>query len=975
MEFIVVVTKRDQTRALTLSTLAFTICFAIWTIFSILGVQIKQDLGLSDTQFGVLVATPILTGSLSRFILGVWADQYGGRIVMSLTMIASAIATYLLSTVETYEMFLLAALGVGLAGGGFAVGVAYVSQWYEKEKQGTALGIFGVGNVGAAVTNFGAPMLMVALGWQGLAQTYAAIMLAAAVLFFVLTKDDPKLAARRARNEKPRGILEQMQPLKKLQVWRFSLYYFFVFGAFVALALWLPRYYVGVYGLDIKTAGMLAAAYALPGSVFRALGGWMSDRYGARTIMYWTFSACVIVCFFLSYPSADYVVHGIDGPISFSLGIGLWPFVGLTVILGFFMSLGKAAVYKHIPVYYPDHVGAVGGIVGLVGGLGGFILPITFGFMNDVTGVWTSCFMLLFGVTAFALLWMHSSILYMEGALEKPQWLPEFKRAEVKEKKGVEFKHQGLENWDPEDDAQWNAYGKKIAYRNLWISIPCLLCGFAIWLYWGIITVQMLNLGFPFEASDLFSLMAIAGLSGATLRIPSTFFIRLAGGRNTVFMTTALLILPAVGTGLALQDVNTPLWVFQGLALLSGIGGGNFASSMSNISFFFPKRMKGLSLGLNAGLGNFGVTTMQILIPLIMTFAVFGGAPMVLQDYSGTLIGKIPAGTETYIHNSGFVWLILLIPLSIAAWLGMDNIKAKHVSPDLASPPMAFFQIGVMLLIGFLTAIVGLWLILPESVNGSGLEVSKYVVLPLVVVATVLLLKMLPGEIGQNLSHQYQIFKLPHTWIMTVLYTMTFGSFIGFAAAFPLSIKIIFGFQHVVGADGVMMHDISNPNGPSALMYGWMGAFIGALIRPVGGWISDRVGGALVTQICSVFMVVSALGVAYYMKVAYSSPTPEEYFIPFLVLFLVLFTATGIGNGSTFRTIAMIFNKEQAGPVLGWTSAVAAYGAFIVPQVLGEQIKATTPEIALYGFAAFYSFCLALNWWVYLRPNAKHKNP
>ncbi|PJB73003.1 MAG: MFS transporter [Alphaproteobacteria bacterium CG_4_9_14_3_um_filter_47_13] len=976
------VTKTDQVRALSLSTLAFTVCFAVWTIFSIIGIQIKEDLGLNDTQFGLLVATPILTGSLSRLLLGIWTDQYGGRVVFTLTMMTSAVATYLLSSVETYEMFLLAALGVGLAGGGFAVGIAYVSQWYGKAKQGTALGIFGVGNVGAAVTNFGAPYLLVALGWEQTAQIYAAIMFSAAILFFLLTKDDPKLTERKANKQKPRSILEQMEPLKNLQVWRFSLYYFFVFGAFVALALWLPRYYVGVYGLDIKTAGLLAAAFALPGSVFRALGGWMSDRYGARTIMYWTFSASVIVCFFLSYPATHYTVQGIEGPIEFTVSIGLWPFVGLTVILGFFMSLGKAAVYKHIPVYYPDHVGAVGGIVGLIGGLGGFFLPIVFGLMNDLIGVWTSCFMLLFGITVFALLWMHASILYMEGAIEKPLWLPEFKRDKSKNKdaflaasKGVKFEHQGLVDWDPENEEQWNSYGKKIAYRNLWISIPCLLCAFAIWLYWGIITVQMLNLGFPFAKGDLFSLMAIAGLSGATLRIPSTFFIRLAGGRNTIFMTTALLILPAFGTGIALQDINTPLWVFQGLALLSGIGGGNFASSMSNISFFFPKRMKGLSLGLNAGLGNFGVTTMQILIPLIMTFGIFGGSSMVLQDYSGTLIGKIPAGTETYIQNAGFVWLILLIPLSIAAWLGMDNIRAKHVSPELGAPPMAFFQIGVMLTIGLITAAVGLWLILPESANGSGWNISKYIVLPGVIAATVFLLKMFPGETGRNLKHQYRIFKHPHTWVMTVLYTMTFGSFIGFAAAFPLAIKVIFGFQHIMGEDGIIMHDLSNPNGPSALMYGWMGAFIGALIRPVGGWIADRIGGALVTQICSVVMVVSALGVAYYMKAAYGSETPEIYFVPFLLLFLVLFTATGIGNGSTFRTVAMIFDKEQAGPVLGWTSAVAAYGAFIIPHVLGEQIKLTTPEVALYSFATFYGFCVLLNWWAYLRPGAKHKNP
>lgn len=975
------VTKSDQTRALSLSTFAFTACFAVWTIFSILGLKIKADLGLTDTQFGLLVATPVLTGSLSRLLLGIWTDQYGGRIVFTITMLCSALATYLLSSVETYEMFLVAALGVGLAGGGFAVGIAYVSQWYGPEKQGTALGIFGVGNVGAAITNFGAPLLLVALGWEATAQVYAVILAIIAVLFFVFAKDDPKLAARRKNKEKARPILEQLEPLKSIQVWRFSLYYFFVFGAFVALALWLPRYYVGVYGLSITTAGMLAACYALPGSVFRALGGWMSDRYGARTVMYWTFSACVIACFFLSYPATSYIVDGIEGPIEFNIAISLPVFVGLTIILGFFMSLGKAAVYKHIPVYYPDHVGSVGGVVGLVGGLGGFILPITFGLMNDFIGVWTSCFMLLFGITAFALLWMHASILHAEGKVKKPKFLPELKLPKTKAKevakvdKSAEFSHQGLEKWDPENEEQWNSYGKKVAYRNLWISIPALLCGFAVWLYWGIITVQMLNLGFPFEKGDLFSLMAIAGLSGATLRIPSTFFIRLAGGRNTIFLTTALLILPAIGAGFALQDPNTPLWIFQVLALLSGFGGGNFASSMSNISFFFPKKVQGLSLGLNAGLGNFGVTTMQILIPLVMTFGLFGGDAMVLQNTSGTLIGKIPAGTDTYIHNAGFIWLIFLVPLAIAAWLGMDNIKAKHVSPDLGSPPIAFMKILVMLGIALCVAATGLWLMLPESANGSGFGISKYIVLPGVIAATVMILKMLPGETGKSLKRQYQIFKNPHTWVMTVIYTMTFGSFIGFAASFPLAIKVIFGYQHVLGPDGVMTHDLSNPNAPSALMYAWTGAFIGALIRPIGGKIADKLGGAFVTQLCSITMIASALGVAYYMKAAYSSATPEEFFIPFLLLFLVLFAATGIGNGSTFRTIAMVFNKEQAGPVLGWTSAVAAYGAFIVPKVLGEQIKLTTPEVALYGFAAFYAFCLFLNWVAYLRPGAKHKNP
>jgi NNP family nitrate/nitrite transporter-like MFS transporter len=531
-----------------------------------------------------------------------------------------------------------------------------------------------------------------------------------------------------------------------------------------------------------------------------------------------------------------------------------------------------------------------------------------------------------------------------------------------------------IKSWNPEDEQEWAASGKSIATRNLWISIPSLLCGFAVWLYWGIITVQMLNLGFPYAKSELFSLAAIAGLSGATLRIPSTFFIRIAGGRNTIFFTTALLMIPAIGTGMALQDPDTPLWQFQFLALLSGIGGGNFASSMSNISFFYPKKQQGLALGLNAGLGNFGVTTMQILVPLSMTFGLFGGESMTLLNSSGTLIGKIPAGTETYLQNAGFVWLLFLIPLAFAGWFGMNNIRDEHVSPNISNPLSSFGIITFMLLIAFFTAGSGLWLMLPEAANGSGFNVPKELVLLLVVIATVGLLRFIPGAVRRNLKRQYKIFENTHTWVMTIIYTMTFGSFIGFAATFALAIKVVFGYQHVE-VDGVMTHDLINPNGPSALMFAWMGAFIGALIRPIGGQIADKFGGAKVTQIVSFVMLFSALGVAYYLKLAYSSATPEEYFVPFLLLFLVLFAATGIGNGSTFRTISQVFNKEQAGPVLGWTSAIAAYGAFYIPKVFGEQIKATTPENALYGFAAFYAVCILINWWFYLRKDVEFHNP
>lgn len=532
-----------------------------------------------------------------------------------------------------------------------------------------------------------------------------------------------------------------------------------------------------------------------------------------------------------------------------------------------------------------------------------------------------------------------------------------------------------IKKWDVEDTAFWESTGKKIANRNLWISIPSLLCGFSVWMIWSVVTVQMLSLGFPFTADQYFTISAIAGLTGATLRIPSSFLVRISGGRNTVVFTTALLMIPCIGIYIALQDKDTPLWVFQMLAFLSGFGGGNFASSMSNISFFFPKRMQGLALGLNAGLGNFGVTTMQILVPLVMTAGIFGGMPMILESASGTLIGKIPAGTETFIHNAGFVWLLFLVPLVIIGWFGMSNIITDEVSPNIGSPAAGMMRVTGMLLIGFIAAAIGLYVILPAPA-GLGLPSwAKWIVLPGIIAATVYMLKMIPGDIQPNLQRQFKIFDNKHTWVMSVIYTMTFGSFIGYSAAFALAIKVIFGFSHVPGVDGVMTHTLANPNAPSALMYAWMGPFIGALIRPLGGWVADKIGGAKVTQIVTIVMVGSALGAAYYMKVAYQSATPEEYFMPFFLLFLVLFAASGIGNGSTFRTIAMVFPKEQAGPVLGWTSAVGAYGAFIIPQVFGDQIKATTPENALYGFAVFYLICLVLNWWYYLGPKAEFKNP
>jgi MFS transporter, NNP family, nitrate/nitrite transporter len=532
-----------------------------------------------------------------------------------------------------------------------------------------------------------------------------------------------------------------------------------------------------------------------------------------------------------------------------------------------------------------------------------------------------------------------------------------------------------ITDWRPEDEAFWESTGKKIAYRNLWLSVPALLCGFAVWGMWGIITVQMLNLGFPFSQAELFTLTAIAGISGATMRIPASFLIRLAGGRNTIFLTTAMLLAPAIGTGMALQHKDWPLWAFQLMALWSGVGGGNFASSMSNISTFFPKRLQGTALGLNAGLGNFGVTTMQIVIPLVMTvgiFGAFGGAPMTLLKDSGWIFGKIVAGTPTWIQNAGFAWVLSLVPLSALCWWGMNNLKT--VSADTGHPLVAFAKITYLYTLAFVPAIFMLYLYLPKP-TGLGL-ISMWVAIPLDIVSALLVMRLAAfGAMKENVARQFRIFRDKHTWALTALYIVTFGSFIGFSMALPLAITVIFGFQHVADAAGVLTHTLKNPNAPSALTYAWMGPFIGAAVRPLGGWISDKVGGSIVTQWISAAMVVASVAVGYVMMQAYQSATPEQYFLPFMLLFIVLFTASGIGNGSTFRTIGVIFDRQQAGPVLGWTSAVAAYGAFIAPVVIGAQIKAATPQFAMYGFAIFYALCLVLNWWFYLRPNAYVKNP
>lgn len=665
-------------RVLWTSTVAFTACFAVWTIFSIIGLGVKDELGLSETEFGLLVGTPILTGSLVRVVLGIWADQLGGRRVFAAVMVLAAVATFLTSFADTYVELLIAALGVGLAGGAFSVGVTYVSKFYPAGRQGTALGIFGAGNVGSAVTKFLAPFVMVAMGWQAVAQIWAAALIAMAVLFLLLTREDPETVARRSEGRKAAAMGSQLAVLKNVQVWRFALYYFFVFGAFVALALWLPRYLIGVYGLDVKTAGMLAAFYSVPASLFRIYGGTLSDRYGARSVMYVTFGISALCTFMLSYPPTTYIVDGVHGPISFRTSMGLVPFLVTIFVLGFFMSLGKAAVFKHIPVYYPNHVGAVGGLVGMVGGLGGFVLPLAFGALNDLTGIWTSCFALLFLLVVVALAWMHFAIRRMEyGAAREgiSGQVPELPEMQGLGEPGVippPRRAGPIADWRPEDPDFWQGGGRAVARRNLWISTYCLLLSFAVWMVWSVVVARLPGIGFAFTTDQLFWLAAVPGISGATLRIFYAFLVPIFGGRLWTTLSTASLLIPAFGIGYAVQNPDTPFLIFLVLALLCGFGGGNFASSVANISFFFPRAEKGNALAINSGLGNLGVSVMQFLVPVAVTMSLFGALGGQAQTTAD--------GAQVWMQNAGFVWVPLIVIGTLAAWFGMNDILSARSS-------------------------------------------------------------------------------------------------------------------------------------------------------------------------------------------------------------------------------------------------------------------------------------------------------
>jgi len=393
---------RQAWSVLIVSTWSFTVCFMVWMMFGVIGIPIRQMLDLNATQFGLLTATPVLTGSLVRVPLGIWTDRYGGRIVMALLMAATVPAIWLMAYATQFWHFLAIGLFVGLAGGSFSVGTPYVARWFPKHRQGMAMGVYGAGNSGSAVNKFVAPVILVAFGWQMVPQVYAAIMAGTVLLFWLFSHSDP---AHLVPSQV--SFAQQLKALKDPKVLKYCQYYSIVFGGYVALALWMVQYYIGEYGLDIRVAALLAACFSLPGGVLRAVGGVLSDKYGAHTVTWWVLWVSWICLFLLSYPQTQFTVTTVNGPQTFHIGLNVYAFTALMFVLGVAWAFGKASVFKYIADDYPGNIGAISGIVGLAGGLGGFELPVLFGVLLDVTGIRSSAFMLLYGVVWVSLIWMY----------------------------------------------------------------------------------------------------------------------------------------------------------------------------------------------------------------------------------------------------------------------------------------------------------------------------------------------------------------------------------------------------------------------------------------------------------------------------------------------------------------------------------------------------------------------------------------
>jgi NNP family nitrate/nitrite transporter-like MFS transporter len=394
---------------LLITTWAFTVCFAVWMMFGVIGIPIRAQLGLDSTEFGLLTATPVLTGAIFRLPLGIWTDRFGGRIIMLLLLIGCAIPLWLSSYATALWQFLLLGLALGLVGASFSVGTPYVARFFPKERRGFAMGFFGAGTIGAALNMFVAPWLIEAYGWQTVPRVYAAALLVTALLFWVLSAPDPGVGGPVS------SMRQQLAVLRNPRVWKYCQYYSIVFGGFTALSIWMPQYFKTEYGFTIAQASLLAACFSLPGGAFRAFGGWLSDRFGAHNVTWWVLWAAWVCLFLLSYPKTDLIVHTIRDPLSFRIALPSWFFTMLLFALGIAFACGMASTFKYIGDDFPDSMGAVSGIVGMAGGLGGFLLPITFGAILDWLGFNSSCFMLLYGI-----IWVSLTLNYLTEVRRAP---------------------------------------------------------------------------------------------------------------------------------------------------------------------------------------------------------------------------------------------------------------------------------------------------------------------------------------------------------------------------------------------------------------------------------------------------------------------------------------------------------------------------------------------------------------------------
>jgi NNP family nitrate/nitrite transporter-like MFS transporter len=689
---------------------------------------------------------------------------------------------------------------------------------------------------------------------------------------------------------------EMLAPLREPRVWRYSLAYYFVFGGFVALALWLPKYYVAEYGMELTAAAFISLFFVLPSGLIRALGGWFSDKWGGDSVTWWVFWVSIVCLFFLSYPPTTFTVHGIKGDAAFDIRVGVVLFTVLVFIVGIAQGIGKASVYRSLADHYSGNMGSVGGMVGVIGGLGGFTLPIMFGIAADATNVRSSAFMLMYAVLAGVMIWTGMAARAERDAIMEGE--PSLRDRFVREGllRVAAGRRRWLLDWRPDNEAFWRDTGRVIALRNLILSMPPLLLSFAVWMVWSVVVVELPRIGFQFTTGELFWLAGAPGISGAALRLLYSFVVPTFGGRNwTVFSTLSLLI-PTLWMSLAVQDPGTDYAVFVVIALLCGLGGGNFSASMANISFFFPKRMQGTALGWNAGVGNLGVGIVQAVVPLV----IYGGALAFRGGESQAYAGQ-GAATEVWLQNAGYIWIPLILLAALAAAWGMNNIRDARAT----------------------------------------------------------------------LGEQLVIFRRQHTWVLAWLYAGTFGNFIGLAASFPILLSAL------------------SP-GAGLVKWAFVGPLLGAVARPLGGWLSDRLGGARVTFWTFAVMAVAAVGTYVFLP----SGTGGGEITWFYAAFMLVFITAGIGNGSVFRLVPTVFltlhrrraeGKDQsaqdaarsageieASVALGVTAAFAALGLFLIPAFNAVSIAVTgTAGAALIVFIGFSLTCLFATWWWYRRESAE----